>query len=106
MDFVKTQKLKGRILMDGIEFRQTLLKQIQDYLEEKITKEEYYNTAEPFYTKYANSYINPEFHEVFLSTMADACLIYIDEPGLTPEIKEELFYKTANEAYKRLNLIE
>lgn len=31
-------------------FKETLLNQIKDYLDGKITKEEYYDIAEPFYS--------------------------------------------------------
>ncbi len=42
--------------ISGIKFRETLLSQMKDYLDGRITKEEYYNQAEPFYTEYANTY--------------------------------------------------
>lgn len=80
-------------------FKETLLNQIKDYLDGKITKEEYYELAEPFYSKYAASYQNPLFHKYFVNMVADACLIYIDEPGQTPEIREKMFYKSLSEAY-------
>ena len=41
------------------------LEQLKDYLDGRITKEEYYNQAEPFYTEYANTYENPLFHKCF-----------------------------------------
>lgn len=88
--------------MNGIEFREKILEQMQAYLTGKITKEEYYDISELFYTEYANSYSNSRFHQVFLDTVADACLIYIDEPGLTPYKKEELFYETVKDAYAQL----
>lgn len=85
--------------MGDIQFRETILNQIQDYLNGNITKEEYYNQSEEFYTKYASTYKNLAFHEYFLSTVPDACLFYIDEPGLPPEIKEEKFREALQEAY-------
>lgn len=87
---------------ESITFKETLLNQIKEYLDGKITKEEYYEKAEPFYSKYADTYENPLFHEYFMNTVADACLIYIDEPGLTPEIRETMFYKSLSEAYLNL----
>lgn len=89
---------------DDIEFKEILLKQIKEYLDGKITKEEYYVVAESFYSKYANNYNNELFHEYFLATVADACLFYIEEPSVTSENNEELFYKALSEAY--LNLKE
>ena len=50
--------------MSDMEFRAVLLDQMKDYLDGRITKEEYYNQAEPFYTEYANTYENPLFHKV------------------------------------------
>ena len=59
--------------LTGNGFRENLLKQIKDYLDGKITKEECYEMAEPFYSKYAKTYENPAFHKYFLDTVADAC---------------------------------
>lgn len=66
--------------MNGDEFRNTILEQIKMYLNGEITKEYFYNLVEPFYTEYASTYDNLEFHHIFLSTIADACLIYTEEP--------------------------
>ena len=57
----------------GNGFRENLLKQIKEYLDGKITKEEYYEMAESFYSEYAKTYENPAFHKYFLDTVADAC---------------------------------
>lgn len=88
--------------LTGNGFRENLLKQIKEYLDGKITKEEYYEMAEPFYSKYAKTYENPAFHKYFLDTVADACIVYIDEPGLTSRQKDELFRKLLREAYINL----
>lgn len=42
----------------GEVFRDTLLKQIKDYLDGRITKEEYYGIAESFYSENAHYFIN------------------------------------------------
>ena len=84
---------------NSVIFKETILNQIKDYLDGKITKEEYYEIAEPFYSKYADTYQNPLFHEYFINTVADAFLCYIDEPGLTPEIREKIFHNSLSEAY-------
>ena len=84
---------------ESITFKENILNQIKDYLDGKITKEEYYELAERFYSEYADTYQNPLFHEYFMNIVADACLYYIDEPGLTLEIREKMFHKSLNEAY-------
>ncbi|MGN1133118.1 MAG: hypothetical protein ACI4RN_01545 [Oscillospiraceae bacterium] len=89
----------------GTVFKETILKQIKEYLDGKITKEEYYAKAEPYYTKYAQSYRNVRFHKHFLETVANACNDYIEEPGLTPEINEQLFYQALSKAYLDLQKI-
>ena len=85
-----------------IAFRETLLKQMKDYLDGKSTKEEYYTLAESFYSQYAETYNNPTFHKYFLSNIPDACLFYIDEPGLAEEEREAQFYKVLSDAYLNL----
>ena len=92
--------------MDGIKFKKEILNQIRRYLKGEITKEEYYDIAEPFYSKYANCCNDEIFKNKFFDTVADACIIYIDEPGLTPEIKEKEFYKELNYAYKELEKLK
>lgn len=88
--------------LTGNGFREVLLKQIKEYLDGRITKEEYYEMAESFYSEYAKTYENPGFHKYFLDTVADACTIYIDEPGVMPRQKEELFRRSLKEAYINL----
>ena len=85
-----------------MDFRETILRQIKEYLDGNITKEEYYQLAEPYYSQYADSYKNKPFHDRFLSIVADACLIYIDEPGLSPETAERQFYQALCDAYEEL----
>ena len=57
--------------MSDMEFRAVLLDQMKDYLDGRITKEEYYDQAEPFYTEYANTYENPLFHKCFMDTVPE-----------------------------------
>lgn len=92
--------------MDGLKFKKEILNQIRRYINGEITKEEYYNISEPFYSENANCCNDEIFKNKFLDTVADACIIYIDEPGLTPEIKEKEFYKVLNEAYKELEKLK
>lgn len=88
----------------GIEFQETLLNQIKDYLDGKITKEEYYEMSEDYFTQYSHNCNNKLFLEYYLSTIPDACLFYIDEPSFTSESNDELFYKALSEAY--INLLK
>ena len=88
--------------MSDMEFRAVLLDQMKDYLDGRITKEEYYDQAEPFYTEYANTYENPLFHKCFMDTVPEACLFYIDEPGLTSEIKESKFHEASGSEHSEL----
>lgn len=90
---------------ESITFKETLLNQIKEYLDGKITKEEYYELAEVYYTKYADTYQNPLFHEYFIKYVAEACLFYVDEPGLDPAIRETKFYKCLSEAYLLLQTL-
>ncbi len=92
--------------MDDIKFKKEILNQIRRYLKGEITKEEYYDIAEPFYSKYANCCNDEIFKRKFLDTVADACIIYIDEPGLIPEIKEKEFYKELDYVYKELKKLK
>lgn len=88
--------------INGIELRETLLNQIKEYLDGKITKEEYYAMAEPFFTQYAYNCNNTLFLEYFLAAIPDACLFYIEEPNCKSESNDELFYQTLSEAYLNL----
>lgn len=61
---------------------------------------------EPFYTKFGTSYQNPEFHKFFSEKVIDACLYYIDEPGLSAEEREMKFRESMEEAYSILQNIK
>lgn len=43
--------------------------------------------AEPFFAKYAELIVNSNFYRVFVDNVPEACLFYVDEPGLTEERK-------------------
>ena len=88
--------------MDHQQFYRTIMEQIQSYLEGHISKEDYCEIAESFYSKYAKHCINSLFCKYFLDTVADACLIYIEEPGLSPKEREERFYDVMSKAYQEL----
>ncbi len=80
-------------------FKEIVLKKIKDYLDGMVTKEVFYDFIEPFYTKYSAGDDNSLFHKHFVELVMDACLYYIDEPGLSVEEKETQFRKSLEEAY-------
>ena len=83
-------------------FCYNILKQIRSYLEGEISKEEYYNIAEQYYNKYVDSCDNIAFKKCFLDNISDACLLYIDEPGLTSEEREKQFFEVLKSTYELL----
>lgn len=84
--------------------KNTLIQYIKDFLENKITKEEYYDLSERCYSMYGNllQTYYPYFNKVFIGIVPNACLYYIDEPELDDFMKEELFRKEINEVYDKL----
>lgn len=88
--------------MERNAFYNTILQQIEAYLKGSVSKDEYYDIAESFYSRFASEYDNLLFHQYFLGTVADACTIYIEEPGLSPEDRERLFHKVMSEAFQEL----
>lgn len=87
--------------MERNAFYNTILQQIEAYLKGSISKDEYYDIAEPFYSRFASEYDNPLFHQYFLGTVENACTIYIEEPGLSPEDRERLFLKVMYEELQK-----
>jgi hypothetical protein len=82
--------------------KRELLAQINRYLNHEISKEEYADVAEPFFTCHAELIKNIMFYNVFTDIVPDACLYYVDEPGLTEEQKEILFHEQLANAYLKL----
>lgn len=84
--------------------KNTLIQYINDYLENEISKEEYYDLSERCYSIYGNllQMYYSEFNDIFLEVVPDVCLYYIDEPGLGDFMKDELFRKNINEVYDKL----
>ena len=89
-------------MVDELSFCDNILKQLKSYLDGEISKEEYYNISEQYYTKYANLCDNDVFKKCYLDNIPDACLFYIDEPGLTPEENEKQFFKAMKSTYELL----
>lgn len=82
--------------------KRELLAQISRYLNSEITKEEYADIAESFFTRHAELIVNSRFYRVFIDSVPDACLYYIDEPGLIEEKKEKLFREQLTSTYLEL----
>jgi hypothetical protein len=82
--------------------KRELLAQINRYLNNEISKEEYADVAETLYTCHAELIEDTMFYNVFTDIVPDACLIYVDEPGLTEELKEILFHEQLANAYLKL----
>lgn len=81
---------------------QQLLNQMKQYLDREITREEYADIAESYYSENASTIENSNFSNAFLRSIPDACLIYIDEPGGIEEGKEEAFYSIVSQTYDEL----
>lgn len=82
--------------------KRELLVQISRYLNNEISKEEYANVAESFFTCYAELIKNTKFYSVFTDIVPVACLYYVDEPGLEEEQREVLFQEQLANAYLKL----
>ncbi|BDR67721.1 Uncharacterised protein [Clostridium tetani] len=77
---------------------------MKEFLDNKITQEEYYELMEKCYSEHGDllkkCYAN--FNEKFMEVVPDACLYYIDEPGLEDSIKRALFRNEIISLYKIL----
>ncbi|MEG0671724.1 hypothetical protein [Clostridium sp.] len=73
--------------------KNNLLKYIKDFLDYEITQEEYYELSQICYSEHGDllKTYYPDFNENFMKVVPDACLYYIDEPGLDDNKKRELF---------------
>lgn len=74
---------------------------MKQYLQGKISRAEYYENSEKMYGDLLEIYYS-KFNEIFMNRVPDACLYYIDEPGLNEATKEQLFRKEILEAYNIL----
>lgn len=77
---------------------------MKEYLDNNMTLDEYYIFSEKYYTKFGEylKFYYPIFDQIFLSIVPDACLYYIDEPGLSFDEKAKLFRKEIEKAYMNL----
>lgn len=87
--------------MNQEKVKRMLLGQIREYLDGKITKEEYEAMAEPFYSQYCHLIIETSFYKIFSEEIPDCCIINVDEPRNEIE-KERVFRKILAETYIRL----
>ena len=92
----------GVLRITSNEVKNTLLQQICAYLNHSITKEQFYDISEKFYTDYAEFIKGTEFDKVYFSLIPDACLFYIDEPGLNDTDKDTSFKIIIEDAYRQL----
>jgi hypothetical protein len=85
--------------------KNNLIQYMKDFLNYIITQDEYYELSERCYAEYGNLlekyYSN--FNEKFMEVVPDACLYYIDEPGLDDHNKRELFRNEISSLYKVLS---
>jgi len=79
-----------------------LLQQLSAYLNHTITKEQFYDLSECFYTDNAKHIKGTEFDKVYLSLIPDACSFYIDEPCSNDTDNEASFKKIIEDAYQQL----
>lgn len=91
--------------MNEEKVKSELLSQIKEYLSGNITRDKYYEIAESYYSLYAEYIKGTDFHEVYMPAIADLCMYYIDEPGLTEEVKEETFRREIQKVYEELLLL-
>lgn len=84
-----------------IAVKHTLLNQIEQYLNNEITRKTFGYVAEEYYTENAHFIENTKFHEIYTRIIPDACLLYIDEPGYEDD-KEKCFRREMEEAYDLL----
>lgn len=82
--------------------KRELLTQIRRYLNNELTKDQYADIAEPYFTEYAEHIEDSQFYRVFESIIPDTCIIYIEEPGLAEEEKDKQFRKQLERAYLEL----
>ncbi|WP_346914195.1 hypothetical protein [Clostridium sp.] len=84
--------------------KKKLIQFMKEYLDNNMSSDEYYTLSEKYYTKYGEylKFCYPIFDQIFLSIVPDACLYYIDEPGLNFDEKTSLFRKEIGNAYMKL----
>lgn len=84
--------------------KNNLLKYMKDFLDYAITQEEYYELSERCYSEHGDLlkryYRN--FDIIFMEVVPDACLYYIDEPGLDDNMKRDLFRNEISRVYEVL----
>lgn len=77
---------------------------MKDFLNYAITQDEYHELSESCYSGYGDllKKYYPDFNEKFMGVVPDACLYYIDEPGIDDNINRELFRNEISSLYKIL----
>lgn len=82
--------------------KEILLQQIKQYLDGNLSRFAFNRIAEEFYAKYISIIKKTPFEDAYSSIVPDACIIYIDEPGMDEDEKEKAFHECMCEAYKTL----
>lgn len=86
---------------NSIEVKKKLLNQIEQYLNNEITRMDFGRIAESYYTKNAHLIKDTDFYNIYSAVIPDLCLIYIDEPGQEDE-KENCFRDGIEQVFKSL----
>lgn len=89
------------MLNKAIEVKKTMLNQIEQYLNGKITRRDFDDIAEEYYTENAHIIDGTEFHNVYSKIIIDACIVDVEEPG-DEEKQETHFHREMEKAYKLL----
>ncbi len=87
--------------MDTADIQETLLQQIQNYLDGFISKEDYAILAEEYFSAYGNHITETAFYKIFSENIPDCCTVYVDETGNEDE-KECRFHEILEKTYDKL----
>ncbi|WP_017415842.1 hypothetical protein [Clostridium tunisiense] len=83
--------------------KNNLIQHMEDFLDYKIAQDEYYELSERCYSEYGDllKKYYPKFNQKFMEVVPEACLYYIDEPGLDDNSRE-IFRNEISNLYKVL----
>ena len=103
-----TAEWRNKMIDKSLEIKITLLNQIEQYLNNEITRKTFGYVAEEYYTENAHFIENTEFYETYNRIVPDACLFYIDEEALKRDgkLREEFISKFSSEVKVNLQALE
>lgn len=87
--------------MEASKIIEQLKMQMKFFLDGKISRKDYGAISEECISEYGAVIQNTEFYKIFMETVPDLCLFYIDEPGDERQ-KEEEFREGMKEVYDQL----